>query len=440
MFCAITLSKSNPTPLYIQLATELTKLIKDGSIPEKTKLPTIRFFSHSLKINRDTVVSAYKLLENQGLIIAQVGSGTYVAPVSPSYALAPVLPPISCSSISFSKNLFPISLCKELLNNVLAIEGWSAFSDPLYRERNLIYQSISHYLKSIGIPSPPTQIRLIKDFYMFLVDLLEYAPSSSICVEAYHDLTYSSFLRSLGIKMIEVPLEADGMNLNSLEQHLQTSQVGFIWISSYIQNPTGLSYSLEKKVALLELAKKYHCFIIEDATLSDFFESPTPPTSLFSLSSYENVICLYHFSKFYLPELCYTFVALPQKLIKSLPDKLECTLNERILHAYLDSRILTTLKKELITSNSLKHKEVLKHLLASPKLSQVFTHEGALFFWITPTSCTISQVCDYFLSHHIVISPGDLFSSKSHINAFRLSIANLTEETLQTLLMAIDLF
>ena len=49
MFCTIHLSKSDPTPLYIQLASELAHLIKIGEIPERTKLPYVHFLV-SLKL------------------------------------------------------------------------------------------------------------------------------------------------------------------------------------------------------------------------------------------------------------------------------------------------------------------------------------------------------------------------------------------------------
>ena len=79
MFHTIHLSKSDPTPLYIQLASELSKLIQDNYLTEGMKLPTIRSLSKQLSINRDTVVSAYKLLENQGLVESHIGKGTYIS-------------------------------------------------------------------------------------------------------------------------------------------------------------------------------------------------------------------------------------------------------------------------------------------------------------------------------------------------------------------------
>ena len=111
MFHTIKLSKSDPTPLYIQLASELAKLIQSESLIVGMKLPTIRFLSQQLSINRDTVVSAYKLLENQGLVESHIGKGTYI---SAPPLLAPISSPVAspsricCSHIGVPKYFFPL--------------------------------------------------------------------------------------------------------------------------------------------------------------------------------------------------------------------------------------------------------------------------------------------------------------------------------------------
>ena len=88
MFHAVKLSKSDPTPIYIQLASELANLIEQDLLYEGMKLPTIRLLSKQLSINRDTVVSAYKLLEQQGLVESYIGKGTYIAPHKKSTSLS----------------------------------------------------------------------------------------------------------------------------------------------------------------------------------------------------------------------------------------------------------------------------------------------------------------------------------------------------------------
>ena len=432
MFCTIHLSKSDPTPLYIQLASELSHLIKIGEIPERTKLPTIRTLSRKLKINRDTVVNAYKVLENQGLVVAHVGSGTYVSPLTTPEPTHPEthIATVPCSTLSFNKDYFPTSLITELTSQIIKLEGWGAFSDPLYRERNLLRQSICQFFKSVGIMATPAQIRFPKDFCSFLLDLLKVHPSSTICVEAYRDLTYSSFLRSLGFKIIEIPLTDDGLDLTYLEKQLQTEHIGFVWVSSYVQNPTGISYSLECKKNLIELAHLHHFYIIEDGTLSDFTYSHECLKPLYMLDSYGQVIYLYHFSKLYLPPLQYTFIALPNSLHKKINDPVVCTFNERLLHFYLESDALGKIRQEIIEKTYLAYLKVYEALLTVSHLLEVYSNKGSLFFWIRPIHISYADFYNCFLKHHIILSPGEVFTQKSKCTFFRLSLAHLDEDTL----------
>ncbi|MGL6174256.1 MAG: PLP-dependent aminotransferase family protein [Cellulosilyticaceae bacterium] len=434
MFCAIRLSKSDPTPLYIQLANELSRLIESGAIPSKTKLPTIRTLSSKLKINRDTVVSAYKLLETSGLVIAHVGSGTYVAPNTLNTPHLNNEQNISCSSVAFSKDLFPVNMCKELISHILDTEGWSAFCDPLYRERNLIKQSIGTFLESVGISSSPAEIRLINDMCNFLVDLLKVSSRTAICVEEYRDLTLTSFIRSLGFKIYEIPVCSDGLDLNILEKHLKTSNVSYIWVSSYIQNPTGICYSDENKIHLLELAKKYDCYIIEDGTYNDFAYNNYTLSPLHSFPHQDRVIFLHHFSKVYLPHLSYSFAALPPSLIKRVPDKLECTLNERVIHYYLESDYFGNIRQQIISSSYTKYNLVLNHLLNYPHFFHIYCPKGGLFFWIKPIDISLSDLCTIFIENNIIISPGDLFSTLNSVDYFRLSISSLSDEQIHKLI------
>lgn len=436
MFCTIHLSKSDPTPLYIQLANSLAHLIKIGELPNHTKLPTIRTLSKKLNINRDTVVNAYKLLENQGLVTAYVGSGTYVSSSEVN------LPPtnqetISCSSLFFNKNYFPPSLISELTKDMITAEGWNVFSDPLYRGHTLLKQSISEFFKSVGILSNPSQIRYTKDFLSFLIDLLKVHPNSTIGVEAYHDLSYSSFLRSLGFKVIELPLSQTGLDLDYLEKILKTEHISFIWVSTYVQNPTGISYDLENKKHLLELAEHHQFYIIEDGTLSDFAYTETSLMPLYNLDYCNHVIYIHHFSKLYLPTLQYSFIALPQTLSKKLNEPVHSTFNERFLQYYLDSSIFSSIRQEIIEHNYNHFKTIMPILRGLTDTIDLYSEHGSLFFWFKPLGISSSAMEKYLLQQHIVLAPGELFTMKSKCAYSRLSLAHLNDTTLPLVIDAL---
>lgn len=71
--------------------------------------------------------------------------------------------------------------------------------------------------------------------------------------------------RSYGAHLVGVPVESDGMDIEKLEQALKEHKnAKFIYTIPNFQNPSGVTMSLEKRKAVLELAKKYDVLVLED--------------------------------------------------------------------------------------------------------------------------------------------------------------------------------
>ncbi|TDD22355.1 PLP-dependent aminotransferase family protein [Nonomuraea diastatica] len=66
-------------PLYLLLAARLRALIDDGVLPPDEPLPPDRVLARRLAVGRGTVVAAYDLLQQEGLVVRRQGSGTRVA-------------------------------------------------------------------------------------------------------------------------------------------------------------------------------------------------------------------------------------------------------------------------------------------------------------------------------------------------------------------------
>ena len=75
----IVINKQSGVPLYIQLKNQIMESIKDGSLKVGHKMPTEREFAEKLKISRNTVSTAYKELEQDGVLKSYQGRGTFVA-------------------------------------------------------------------------------------------------------------------------------------------------------------------------------------------------------------------------------------------------------------------------------------------------------------------------------------------------------------------------
>lgn len=88
----IVLDSTNSDALYKQIADQLRKGIGDGRVVDGEKLPTAKTLAASLNVNLHTVLRAYSLLRDEGLIQMRRGRGTTV--------IAPQKPPTAISALA----------------------------------------------------------------------------------------------------------------------------------------------------------------------------------------------------------------------------------------------------------------------------------------------------------------------------------------------------
>ncbi len=73
------LDPSSGVPFYRQIIQQVEHGILANRLMPGDRLPTIRALAIALKINPNTIAKAYGELEIRGIVITQVGSGTYVS-------------------------------------------------------------------------------------------------------------------------------------------------------------------------------------------------------------------------------------------------------------------------------------------------------------------------------------------------------------------------
>jgi len=74
-----------------------------------------------------------------------------------------------------------------------------------------------------------------------------------------------NLLRRHGAKVVGIPLEADGPNIEALERALQKAVPKFFYVIPDFQNPAGATCSGEKRRQLAALADRYNFLLVEDA-------------------------------------------------------------------------------------------------------------------------------------------------------------------------------
>jgi GntR family transcriptional regulator len=75
----ITIDEADSRPIYVQVAEEIKALIARGELAEGAQLPPVRQLASDLGVNLNTVATAYRELQGEGLLAIRHGAGAVVA-------------------------------------------------------------------------------------------------------------------------------------------------------------------------------------------------------------------------------------------------------------------------------------------------------------------------------------------------------------------------
>ncbi|NLW21330.1 MAG: PLP-dependent aminotransferase family protein [Clostridiales bacterium] len=153
--------------------------------------------------------------------------------------------------------------------------------------------------------------------------------------------------RSYGARLRSVPLEADGVNLEALEAAFAQGGVRLFYLIPTFQNPSGLTTSQEKRLAIYELARRYQVLVFEDNPYGELrYEGDWVP-SLKSRDEEGLVLYAGSFSKTLAPGMRVGYLVYPKalhpsfKVAKQGVDVHSSTLYQLVTHEFLTSHDYT---------------------------------------------------------------------------------------------------
>lgn len=82
----ITINPDDARPIYQQVVDGIKALIARGELPEGTALPSVRQVAADLGVNLNTIATAYRQLQSEGLLQVRHGAGAVVAFSQPAAA------------------------------------------------------------------------------------------------------------------------------------------------------------------------------------------------------------------------------------------------------------------------------------------------------------------------------------------------------------------
>lgn len=435
------------TPKYIQIANKFKKLIESGEIADGEKLPTIRSLSKELGVNKVTIVSCYKKLENEGFAYQKVGSGTFakkkevnsqfIRDYSKTFK---ILKNSDCEYIDFTGEttkeiFFPIKEFKEIVNKVLDRDGEEVLLsqntfgyDPLRETINDVFWNGKINTEDILIVSGAQQgIDIASKALLNIND--------NVIIEKPTYGGALSVFKWRRANLFEAPMEDDGINIEVFEEILKKNKISLFYAMSYFQNPTGISYSLDKKKKILELANKYDFYIIEDDYLSEFIYNEDFNYIPFKyLDTEDRVIYIKSFSKIFIPGIRLGYIIVPEKFrdnflrSKVNTDITTSTLMQRTLEYYIANKDWRGNIKNLSIEYK-KRYEFMGKIIREELSDYVYCNKpnGGLNYYLKIKDINISsrELFYKLKKRKVYITPGVLFfrDSKDGDRSFRIGFS-----------------
>lgn len=248
--------------------------------------------------------------------------------------------------------------------------------------------------------------------------------------------------RSYNAKLVGVPMDSDGMNMEALEKALKENQnIRFIYTIPNFQNPSGITMSLEKRKKVYELAKEYNVLILEDNPYGELRYKGENLPNIKSLDKDGLVIYAGSFSKVISPGMRVGWCMAPVDIIQKM---VVCKQGEDV-HTNMWSQVVCN---EFMTKYDFNaHLAFLRELyskkleytmnLLKENLSDKITYgetEGGLFIWCTlPENVDMNAFCVNLVKNKVCVVPGNAFlTDESEVSHnFRINFSTPTNEQLK---------
>lgn len=149
--------------------------------------------------------------------------------------------------------------------------------------------------------------------------------------------------RTYGAKLVGIPVESDGINIEKLEQALKTEKnIRFLYTIPSFQNPTGFTTSNEKRRKVYELCKEHGVLIFEDNPYGELRFAGEPQKTIKSIDEDGIVIYSGSFSKVMAPAFRLGFVVFDKELTGRMTVAKQTTdVHSTVLFQYIVNEYMT---------------------------------------------------------------------------------------------------
>lgn len=331
----LSIDRSQERAVYLQIAEGIIRAVSQGQLKAGQKLPGTRRLAGLLSINRKTAEVAYDELAAQGWVDIYPSRGAFIAndlPFTPAQPIDPYVVPAvreEKPDLNFTHSrLIPpyqappgdqlfvsegspdvrLAPMEQLIKNYRALVrsyqgrkllGYSDVQGAL-RSR----QILAEYLQQTrGLDCSPEQIIFTRGsqmgIYLFFRMLIH--PGDRVLVTGPNYDVADWTIQAMGGELVRVPVDTEGMDVDYAAEMARRHPIRAAYITPHHHFPTTVTLSAQRRLQLLELARKHNFFILEDDYDYAFHYERAPILPLASIDRFDRVIYLGSFSKLLAP-------------------------------------------------------------------------------------------------------------------------------------------
>lgn len=448
-------------PLYQAVADQVEGMIADGVLGPGSRIPSLRRLARQLSVSVTTVMEAYRVLEDRGLVEVRPQSGHYVrldplssppepdrtrtcaeaAPLDTAELIERTLEQVSQPDLAGpfgaavpSPEFLPIRRLNTLLGRAVRRDPVASQSYDSVPGRLELRQEIARRALDAGCSLAPDDIVVTTGALEAIALGLRAVtrPGDTVAIESptYHG--FLQVLEGLHLNALEIATcPRDGICIPCLEEAVARGQVDACLVVASFGNPLGHSMEERHRIELAQMLARHEIPLLEDDTYGDLPFDEHRPAAVKSYDRADNVLLLSSFSKTLAPGYRIGWIApgryrkdvLRMKLSASLATATptQMAMAEFLAHGGID-RHLRKLRRTF--------KDLVRRMIRAigddfPAGTRVTRPAGGYVLWIElPEAVDAMRLYREALAERISLIPGPLFSaSKRYGNCIRVSCA-----------------
>lgn len=236
-----------------------------------------------------------------------------------------------------------------------------------------------------------------------------------------------------------VSLENDGINIEELKQVIAQKNPKLFYAVTNFQNPTGITYSIEKRRKIAELLRQSETILVDDNPYGELrFENEHIDSMAAILG--DKVISLGSFSKIFSPAMRLGWICAKDEIIekmviaKQASDLQTNSFAQRLLYQYLVSNSLDKHIKNICSAYG-KQKDYMLECLKKelPEGVEITKPDGGMFLWVTlPKGMSSLKLFDITTKRKVAFVPGvPFYINCNDINTLRMNFTNSSLEDIE---------